>query len=303
MAVVKLNITLRQLRAFIVVYECGSFSAAAEVLSITQGALSHLLNELERQLGFRVLERTTRKLGLTQEGRKYLKQARKVLAEVHKLNQLAEELLQGSRSRFVLGSTAALIASALPVQLQRYSETWPDFQIELKDYQPDELVDAVAEGKVDLGIGPIRQDLTSSVRVEKLFSSPLMVVTARDHPLARRPAVSWKELRDQTLVLQSQRALRHLERESGFDFADTQIIELSQLHSILSIVESGDGVTLVAEYARKYLTVHNVVALPVTEPKVLMDVGLYSKKNNDVPDAARIFRAFIQEQYSRENAT
>lgn len=297
MAVVKLNVTLRQLRAFVAVNDHGSFSAAAEALAMTQGALSHLVTDLERQLGFKVLERTTRRLGLTPAGDRYLKQARRVLAEVNALSAIGHDILHDSRSRFSLGSTAALIASTLPPLLHDFSDHWAGRHIELKDYQPDELIDAVALGKLDLGFGPIRWELDAAVRAEKLFSSPLMVVLAHDHPLSHLKAMPWDLLCEQTLVLQNKRSIPQLERNSGSDFSHTRIIELSQLHSILSVVESADGVTIVAEYALKYLSVHNVVAMPIIQPEVAMEVGLFRKNGHELPEAAQTFAAFVREHY------
>lgn len=293
MKVIKLNVTLRQLRAFALVNHHGSYSAAAESLSMTQGALSHLISELERQIGFKVFERTTRKLALTPEGARYLRQAEKVLAEMQKLNDVGNQLLHQRRSQFFLGSTAALIASELPSILHGFAARCPGIRVELKDYQPDELLEAIERGEVDLAIGPRRGDLPATVQEDLLFSSPVILVVSRDHPFAKLPQVRWEQLHDQALVFQNKRSVLQVRKDSGFDFSANRVIELSQLHSILSVVESAEGVTIVAEYAMRYLSVHNVVALPLIEPEVVMHVGVYKKRDHALSDPARVFQDFI----------
>src|SRR5690606_4973167 len=105
MKIVKLNVTLRQLRAFSVVNHLRSFGKAAEALAMTQGALSHLVQELGRQVGFKVFDRTTRRLELTAEGRSYPRQVEHVLIEAHQLHEIAEDLLQRKNRHFRLGAT------------------------------------------------------------------------------------------------------------------------------------------------------------------------------------------------------
>jgi DNA-binding transcriptional LysR family regulator len=291
--VVKLNVTLRQLRAFLLVHNLGSFGKAAEALSMTQGALSHLIRELERQVGFRVFDRTTRSLALTVEGKTYLRQAEQVLMEVQKLNETADDVLSRKNRQFRLGSTAALVASRLPPMLHEFSLEHPDVRIDLKDMHPDELVNAMAEGDIDLAIGPIRRRTPASVSRKILFGSPIALVVSRDHAFAKMESVSWEQLKGQTFVFHSNDSKAQLQADSGVDLSGNDVIELSHLHSILSVVESGGGITVVAEYAIKYLRIHDVVAVPLRSPQVMLKVGLYRNKHHALSEAAEHFYEFV----------
>lgn len=294
---IKINVTLRQLRAFSRIYDQRSYSAAAEALSMTQGALSHLIIELERQIGFKVFERTTRRLMLTPEGARYLQQAEQVLAQVQKLSDVADDILLRKNMQFRLGATAALIASELQTALYEFSSHYPDICIELKDYPPDELLTAIESGEVDLAIGPTRNYIPPSINQTILFCSQSMLVVSRNHPFAKRPFVRWSEVGDQTFVLHSKRSVLQVKSDSGFDISTCRIIELSQLYSILSVVESGEGITIVAAYAQKYLQVHAVVAVPIVGPQVMFRVGLYDRKNCVRSDSAQAFYDFILKRY------
>jgi len=295
--VVKLNVTLRQLRAFVFVNNFGSFGKAADALSMTQGALSHLIHELEKQVGFKVFERTTRKLDLTLEGKTYLRQAEQVLMEVQRLNETAEDVLSRKNRQFRLGSTAALVASRLPSMLHEFSLEHPDVRIDLKDMHPDALVSAIAEGQIDLAIGPIRRRVPPSISQKFLFSSPIALVVPHDHAFAKLELVTWEQLKGQTFVFHSRDSLAQMQADSGIDLSQSEVIELSHLHSILSIVESGGGVTVVAEYAFKYLRIHDVVAVPLKSPQVMLRVGLYRNKHHAHSEAAQHFYDFVASRH------
>lgn len=295
MKIVKLNVTLRQLRAFSIVNNLRSFGKAAEALSMTQGALSHLVQELERQLGFKVFDRTTRSLELTAEGRTYLRQVEHVLLEVHKLHEIADDLVKRKNRQFRLGATGALVASHMPSWLLEFSRLHPDIHIDLKDVNPDELMDDMAAGACEVGIGPMRRRTPRVISRKWLFSSPILLVVGKRHAFAHRESVNWEEVAQQTLVLSSKRSLGQLHADTGQDFSRTPVIELSQLHSMLSVVESGDGVTIFAEYALKYLRIHDVVAVRIVAPQVMMKVGLYKNKSATLSEAAQTFYDFMCE--------
>lgn len=298
---IKINITLRQLRAFSLINKLQSYSEAAETLSMTQGALSHLIRELESQLGFKVFERTTRKLELTQEGMRYLEQAEEVLAQVQKLGDVAQDILYQKNLQFRLGSTAGLMASELRVVLHEFSTHHPNIRIELKDYQPEELFSALAQKQIDLAIGLSRASTPDYIVQKILFRSPSKLVVSKDHPFAKRPFVRWSELANQTFIFHNQLSLSQMKNASGFDFSSCRLIELSQLHSILSVVESGEGVTIVASYAHKYLQVHDVVSIPIIEPEVMYNVGLFNHQEFTHSNSTQTFYDFIVNRYRNKH--
>lgn len=295
--ITKLSVTLRQLRAFYMVNILGGFSAAADKLSMTQGALSYLISTLERQIGFKLFERTTRKLELTPEGVLYLTSVEKILNQIDKLNSLADDIRLSKNTSFTLGSTAALIASEIAAVVHHFSSVFPSTKINLIDYQPDDLVEAVENCIVDLAIGPTRITLKKTVEQKLLFKSPLRLIVSKDHPFGLQKSVRWNQLFDQTLILQSRKSLLNFSYSSGVDFSNQKVIELSQLHSILSLVEAGGGVTLIADYALKYSSVHRVVSVPLVCPEVAMEVVLHENKNKKLSDAACAFKKFLLEKY------
>ncbi len=293
MTPIKLNVTLRQLRGLEALNESASFSVAAAKLAMTQGALSRLIKELEGQIGFKLFERTTRRLELTGEGARYLTQARKVLSEVRKLETVAANLTSQERNEVRVGSTANLIASLLPSVLNRFRLAHPRIPYQLTDLHPDELVDAVMKHQVDLAIGPRRLWADSDIASLPLFESTLHFVVGPRHRLAKRKTLSWADVKDEVLILSSQASIRQLETQSGISLANTRLLRLSHLQSMLSLVETGAGITVVYEYAKRHLSAHNVVPIEVVGPSVSTTVCVYRKADVILEASAQRFFDFV----------
>src|SRR5690606_16147484 len=123
--------------------------------------------------------------------------------------------------------------SHMPSWLLEFSRLHPDIHIDLKDVNPDELMDEMAAGSCEVGIGPMRRRTPRVISHKWLFSSPILLVVGKHHPFAHRESVTWKEVAQQTLVLSSKRSLGQLCADTGQDFSQTPVVELSQLHSML----------------------------------------------------------------------
>jgi len=145
---------LRAMRIFVRVAERGSLSAASVDLGLARGAASAIMSDLERYLGVQLLERSTRSLRLTDDGRHYLERARSILADVESLEDEvggAERQPRGRlRVQIPTGLTRLVVAPALP----RFMATFPEIELEIlsrnntPDFVADEIDAAVVVGPV-----------------------------------------------------------------------------------------------------------------------------------------------------------
>ena len=193
------RVSLRQLEAFARVAELHSFSAAAERLGLTAQAVSQLVAELESILGFRVFDRTTRRVALSAAGRDFLPSAETVLRHLDAAERAADDVRHRAAGVVRIGAPLALASTALPGAIRAYAANRPKVVIRIRDLPVDQLVDSVAAGDVDLAVGPDRP-VGSGVQRHALFESPWVLWCPPDHPLAKRRVVRWKDLRDQPLV-------------------------------------------------------------------------------------------------------
>ena len=292
-----MNVTLRQLHAFVAVADTGSFTLAAERLFITQSALSALIKELEGQLGLRLFDRSTRRLRLSETGRELYPQIDKIL---HDLNGVIGEV--GNLKALQRGSVRVavpqlLACTLLPEVMAGFHAQHPNVHLRLVDCAVESVMARVFAGEVDIGLGPERET-NSDIDAAQLFRLPFMVVMPPGHVLARRPRLQWDDLYGQPLItLQGQftellvsdvgEAARNLHKE-----AFTQVTFMT---TALALVSAGLGLTLCMPYARTLVEQYGLVMRPIGDPVVERAFWIFTRRGRSLSPAAQGFLQFLQE--------
>jgi DNA-binding transcriptional LysR family regulator len=173
------------LRAFIAVAETGSFTAAADVISRSQSAVSQKIIRLEEVLGLRVFERTSRALTLTPDGERLLVGARKMMVHFDSFVREIREPAEVSLLR--LGISENLVPTQLPKLLSRFSKLYPDVQLELTTGLSNDLLNDYEAGQLDVVIAK-RKISNSAQRGRIIWREPLVWIAAKDYEIeASRP--------------------------------------------------------------------------------------------------------------------
>ena len=188
-----MNVSLRQLRAFVAVARYGSFTLAADSLYITQSALSGLMRDLEQALQVRLVDRSTRRIRLTDVGsqlfplvQKILDDLDTVMAEVGKLKDLERGLVR-------VAVPQLLASTWLPPMLAGFRQQHPQIELRLLDSTVETVVSRVFAGEVDFGIGPEREP-NSDIEATLLFEVPFLAALPAGHALAARAKLRWEDL-------------------------------------------------------------------------------------------------------------
>lgn len=147
-----MNFDLADLRAFVTVAELGSFRAASEALHITQPALSRRVDKLEQALGFRLLERTTRKVELNAMGRNFVPKARHVLHELESALLGMTDLSDRLRGQVSVACIPSAISNLLAEVVRKFHDAYPRIHVRLLDETAGEILLAVARSEADFGI-------------------------------------------------------------------------------------------------------------------------------------------------------
>ncbi len=242
---------LQLTRSFVTVAETGSITQAAARLGLTQSALSRRVQQLEEQLGARLFTRSRQGIELTEEGRLALQSGQRLLTS---WNNLREEirLHQGLElGRVRIGGGATAVSFILPSAIARFQRSHPRILFQMKEAGSSEIAEDVLEGRLELGI------VTLPVRSGELLSRALMdddivLVAARDHPLAQRQDLEVAGLADQGFVgFEAGTALRQLidqaVREAGLE--PHVVMELRSIPSILRMVASTGHLAFVSRLA------------------------------------------------------
>src|SRR5437762_4036348 len=175
---------LRQIRYFVAVAEELHFRRAAAHLHISQPPLSHQINQLEQELGCRLLLRTRRRVELTDAGRAFLRDARAVLQEVDSAVDTARRIDSGQTGHLRISFVGSALLSIVPTAVQRFRATRPDVEIELRERPTADQLRAVAEGAVDVGLIRPPVQPSDQLRVERVMREQTVAAVPADHPLA-----------------------------------------------------------------------------------------------------------------------
>jgi DNA-binding transcriptional LysR family regulator len=248
------RVELRHLRYFVTVAEELHFGRAATRLSIVQPSLSQQIRQLEDELGFPLFYRTKRSVELTDAGKVFLPEAQHILAQVREAKRTAQRAYRGEVGRLVVGYTSSSTYDVLPMMLSVYRERFPDVEVALRELTTQEQLRALEREYIQVGL--LRLPIGAPmVNVEVVRREPIVCVLPEKHPLAIRERIAVSLLADEPFVLQSSQRgggyytqLMKLCLASGF--SPNVIQEVTEMHTIVSLVAAGMGVSLVPLSAR-----------------------------------------------------
>jgi len=180
-----MNISLRQLRAFLAVAESRNFSRAGELMALTQPAVSRNVTELEQALGVQLLHRTTREVELTDAGRLLQGHATRVLDALDECLLEVSGLATQRLGKVRVASSPTLSAHLMPRCIARCREQAPGIELLLLDRIQSDVLQSVRSGEVDFGvvIDPQGRD---DLHCETILSEPFCLVCPATHRLARK---------------------------------------------------------------------------------------------------------------------
>ncbi len=290
-----MNVTVRQLRAFVLVIEKGGFTQAAREMHVTQAALSLLVRELERGLATRLLDRTTRSVSPTAVGQEFHTHARRILDDLAHAVGNVDKLVAKQRGRVVVAAPLVLAGTFLPPVLASFRADFPGIELVLKDSLPDQVLPQVRAGSADLGIGTFHQTEADLTRV-LLFKESLVAAFAPDHPFARAKRLRWQDLKGQpVLTLPRGSVFRDL-AEAGFAAAGLSLVpsfEATYVGTLLGLVKAGFGTAIVPGYAMALADANSMAWKRLQQPLVEREVLLIHRGGHGLSPAAQAFAAHL----------
>ena len=173
------------LQAFLAVAETGSFSRAAERLSLTQPAVSKRIATLEFELGTSLFDRIARRVHLTEAGRALLDRAHGLLRELEDIRRSITNLSGEIAGPLALATSHHIGLHRLPSALKRFHRDYPGIHLDLRFMDSEQACMAVARGDLELAIVTLPPSVQSPLTAELLWDDPLDLVVSPDHTLAR----------------------------------------------------------------------------------------------------------------------
>lgn len=287
--------TLRQLRAFVFLARAGSFTLAAEHMHVTQAALSGLIKELEQTLGVRLVDRSTRKIALTDIGRELYPLFSKMIDDLDGALHDVANHTKLKKGMVRIAAPQLMACTLLPEVIAAYRAAHPDIQVKLVDCAVENVTARVGSGEVDVGIGPER-DAAAQIDAALLFEMPFVLVFPQGHPLEARERVTWQDLADHPFIsLQGQFTERLLsDMHSALrDVPLNPANEVTFMTTALAMVAANLGVTVCLPYAAPLVKLYQLHMRQLHEPELSRRFFVYTRANRSPSPAAESFIAFL----------
>lgn len=292
-----MNISLRQLKAFLGVADSANFTKTAQHLHLSQAGLSATIRELESQLGTRLFDRTTRAVVLTDAGRTFLPTAALVERELASAVRRLRDMERHDVAHLRVGFTPLMASNIVPEVLLAFSQQHPGVEVELVDGSPQEIQQMVEAGSLDAAFGAFFSAV-SGLRREALFASHLVAVYAPDHvPLTCAPPGSsvsdlpWQALDEQALVCLTQESPVQMLTEEALFKHKLNIPRrktVQQLETAISMAEKGFGTAIIPSFAQSACVRYHVACRALT-PRVGFDFYCITRAGSAQPATLAAF--------------
>ncbi len=263
-----MHLEFRHLRTIRAIHHCGGLARAAEMLNITQSALSHQIKGLEDQAGVELFVRRSKPLKLSAAGQRLLRLAEKILPEIEALEAEFSGLREGSAGRMHIAIECHACFERLFPVLDKFRKTWGDVDVDIRPGLAFDALPALRKEEVDLVVSSDPEELPG-ISFKLLFDYEPVFVAASQHPLAQRDFVVADDFRTETLITYPVERNRldvftELLIPAKVEPAAVRQVELTAV--ILMLVASNRGVAVLPDWVvREVRTSSDYVTRKVTE--------------------------------------
>lgn len=261
------SMTLTQLNYILAVDRNRNFAQAAKECFVTQPTLSMQIQKLEDYLQIIIFDRSKTPVEPTPMGKKVLEYARKVMQGAHELEELSKSLRGEVAGEFILAVIPTLAPYVLPLFVKKFVEEYPQVELKIFEYQTDEIIRYLKEGKIDGAILATPLE-TKELTEEHLFFEPFKIFLSPDHALLKKKTLDEKDLDiKEAWLLKEGHCLRaqalHLCQYKNVGEGRQLFFEAGSLETLINMVKSSEGFTVLP-----YLATQN---MSTADQKLLKD--------------------------------
>jgi len=287
-----LSINYRHLIAFIAVSRHGSFTQAAAHLHVTQSTLTATIKQLESQAGIQLLDRTTRRVNLTQAGERFFPVAERLVSDFNAaLSDLKASALQQQGS-VALAASASVVSTLLPSVIANYRKDFPNVAMTIMEEGASGIETCVADNHADFGIGS-NHSHQPTLHYTPIITDQYGVVLPAHHPLlASSPTLINLEdieglshvllTKDNGIRLQLDAFLRAWPLIAG---GMTAAVEATTPATLASLIKSGMGISILPALAASTPAFNDLVFVPLNQPMMTRELCLITRQGRSLSPA------------------
>jgi len=289
----RMNVSTRQLRAFIALAEQRNFTRAASLSNLSQPAFSALIRQLEEALGLRLFDRSTRSVELTPEGAEFEHSARRVLDEFEGALAGVHDQAARRRGRVSIALLPSLAAGWLPQVLAEFREAYPGIELQVADVLSEPCIELVRSGHADFALAATRAE-TPELRAEPFCSDDFHLVCPDDHPLAHASDVRPRDLAAYPFIHLSRTSSvrQYLDAATHPQVMNT-VLEVDQLATVTGMVRAGLGISIVPRLTLFHFQSPGLVTRRLSWPGLKRRLYLVQRRDRSLSIAAQGFYEWV----------
>jgi len=283
---------IRELEYFVTVSELKNFTAAARRLHISQPAISKSVHKLEEELGFHLLDRTQKRVSLTEEGAVFLTLAQDILSRVLDAQNTMAEYKNLTRGTFRIAVPPLLGAYVFPHLFAAFKIKYPSLEMFVIEDGSSTAADLVQEEDVHVGLVILPPNLTD-LHSHLITSQEIVACLPTDHPLSTEPLLTFNQLKDEPIILYNEGFILRgiiLNEYAKFGSSPKVALSTNQFQTIKALVANGVGISFLPVNSIKEAKRMTKISL---SPRLFLDMGLIWKPNKILPLACKAFIDFV----------
>lgn len=298
-----MNMSYKQIQAFVKVAQCKNYAEAAEQLYVSQPALSIAIKKLEQEIGGYLLNRSTRKVELTPEGEVFLPTAKRLLHDWEDAYEDLHQLFNKKTGKLAIAAMPSFANGPLPNLLQHFYQIYPNIKVTIQDIVMESVIESVLTNRAEIGF-TFESDNMEHLDFTPLFENDFIAICHPQHELAQAKSITWQTLaawsfismnRGSTIRQWVEQICKNLKLELDV------VLEAGQLSTLGQCVSSGVGVSVVPALCQQQMEQKGLHCVALENSGLKKRVGVITKKNSNLSVAAKSLLDLVQQQKSLLN--
>lgn len=286
------RLNLRQIEMFRSIMVTGSISRAADLLNVSQPAISRMLSHLEQRLGIALFERIKGRLYPTPEAKRLLIEANAVYRSVQRVNEVAEDLIENRLGHLRIACSPSLGQGLLPQAVSLFLRQHPDSRVSIFTLVPQVLTQALLTQQADIGV-VLLPESHPNLLSQQLYRNRLVVALPADHALVSKERVSVTDLAGESVIgygsdMPIGTLVRQLFVDAGVNVR--QKVDAQQVHVACSLVQHGVGLALVDQVTTAGPLWTKITTRPLAED---IEIPIHIQRPTFEP-LSRLGHAFVE---------
>ncbi|MGV3464346.1 MAG: LysR family transcriptional regulator [Heyndrickxia sp.] len=283
-----------QIQYFQTVAETEHFTRAAEILNISQPALSRAISKLEQELGVQLFDRNGRNIVLNKYGKIFLQRVERSIEEIELGKQEIHDMIHPEHGTISLSFLHSLGISFIPSILQMFLTNYPEVRFHLSQSGSNQVFEKLLTGECDIALLSYFQD-DKELHWESLWSEELFLIVSANHRFSSKDEIDLIEIKDEPFIaFKNGYGLRSIVDQICFDadFTPKVAFEGEEIGTVAGLVEAKLGVSIVPDV--KVLDKNKIKLIRIRDPICRREIGLTWKKGRYLSPVTKKFIDFVK---------